>query len=370
MKVAYMFGSLNRGGAETLMLDVFRNFCKKNIEIFGIYRKNGALLDDFIKTNTPLSQIKPHFIIDPVYILQLRKTLKKNHINIIHAHQAIDAIYAKIACIGLEIKVVLTFHGYNYKYGKLNNFLTQKIINRTDLNIYVSRSQRKRYSEKYFVKNEIKQIVIYNGISFEKLNNIKQTSLRHENNIPKSSLLLGSVGNFVPVRDQLTICKALDILDKNSIDFAFIFAGAKSKSYPQLYDDCVNFCNINKISDKVHFLGSRNDIPNILHQLDAFVYSTNHDTFGIALIEAIASGVPVFYNDHEVLEEVCQNGELGIMYKSKNFNDIFNKFMDYLGNKKYYIDKAQADALRVEQMYDIENHINKLEEEYLAIHDS
>lgn len=54
--------------------------------------------------------------------------------------------------------------------------------------------------------------------------------------------------------------------------------------------------------DKVHFMGPRSDVPELLASWDAFLYSTDHDTFGIAVVEAIAAGLPTFVNDWEVMK--------------------------------------------------------------------
>ena len=48
MKVAYLFGSLNRGGTETLYLDFFRKVKNPLFDVVGLYRKNGSLSDDFL----------------------------------------------------------------------------------------------------------------------------------------------------------------------------------------------------------------------------------------------------------------------------------------------------------------------------------
>ncbi len=71
--------------------------------------------------------------------------------------------------------------------------------------------------------------------------------------------------------------------------FSFLFIGGKEKNNPHLYYECLAFCEENQISDNVIFLGSRPDAQVIIPQLDAFIYSSDHDTFGISVIEAIAS---------------------------------------------------------------------------------
>jgi glycosyltransferase involved in cell wall biosynthesis len=366
MKIAYLFGSLNRGGAETLLLDVFK---QSSMDIIGIHRLSGVLYNDYKDSGKQMIQVRPRFILDPAYFISLRRVLKKNKVDIVHAQQAIDALYAWISCLGTGIKIVLTFHGYNTRYGKKKRMLTQSIINLTDLNIYVSNSQIKNYIDFFKVKKIQKQVVVYNGVSFKKFNNIEGMSIKEEFGISNSSILMGSVGNFVSGRDQFTICKFLNLLNQKKVDFAFIFAGGKKDDVPWLFHDCVKYCNDHGLSNKVFFPGSRIDVPNILSQIDAFIYSTNHDTFGIAVIEAMAAGIPVFVNDWEVMVEITDQGKHGIVYKTKDEKDLLSHFLGYLENRSAYQNKAREDALWARDQYSIQAHIESLKEKYQSVID-
>ena len=97
-----------------------------------------------------------------------------------------------------------------------------------------------------------------------------------------------------------------------------------------MYDECVTYCQQNSLLDKVSFLGSRDDVPTILQQLDAFVYATDHDTFGIGVVEAMAVGIPVFVNDWEVMTEITDNGKFATLYKSKDEKDLLRHFLLFL----------------------------------------
>ena len=144
--------------------------------------------------------------------------------------------------------------------------MAQHIINKTDLNLYVSKSQKEEYKERFKIRTDTNQEVVYNGVSFDKFENIKHKALREEFQIAKETIILGSVGNFGAVRDQLTICRFLNILNQKIANFAFIFAGSKNEKEPCLFDECVEYCKKNGLANKVFFPGSRNDIPNILSQ--------------------------------------------------------------------------------------------------------
>lgn len=378
IKVAYLLGSLNRGGTETLLLDVFRNASKNNHDAVGIYRKTGVYENAFLSSGVPMHKLPVGR--NPIsYLLKLRRLLKTNYITVAHAQQPIDALYARMACIGTGIKVVLTFHGYDYTENRFALLVMKSIIGCTDWNIYVSDTQREYYQDKYILKPN-KQTVVYNGISFDKLDNpdtrsatlsrapgIRVENLRVELQLSSDTLLMGSVGNFVQGRDQFTICRFLKLLNEQGVDFHFVFVGKCSEQMPQLYDTCFEFCQQNELSGKVSFLGSRDDVPQILHQLDAFVYSTDHDTFGIAVVEAMAIGIPVFVNDWGVMSEITDGGKQATLYKTKNEEDLLREFMLFLKNKEVYLNKAKQAATFVRKKYSIEKHIEKLKIVYSDI---
>jgi glycosyltransferase involved in cell wall biosynthesis len=311
-----------------------------------------------------------------LYLVRLRHLLKSNNITLVHAQQPIDAFYGLLASILLRIKIVLTLHGYDFADSRMSLILLKFILKITSINIYVSDSQREYYTQKYKL-NTIKQHTVYNGISFDKLHvestifrdaslnrTTNSNNLHLEYQLSTNTLLLASVGNFVPGRDQFTICKFLLHLNKNNVPFQFLFIGKKDLNEPERYDKCVNFVNDNQLSENVHFLGMRNDVPSILRQLDAFIYSTDHDTFGIAVVEAMASRIPVFVNDWVVMTEITEHGKLATLYKTKDEADLFRQFSLYLQQKELFVEKAKLASKVVVEKYNIQNHISNLKSIY------
>lgn len=361
MKIAYMLGSLNRGGMETLLLDVFKNARIAEYSFIGIHRKEGKYQSEFYDTRL-MEQCSPRRGNYIGYLLRLRKLLITNGITIVHAQQYIDGLYAKLACIGTGIKVIETFHGYDFGVGKWNRLLIKLSIKMADAVLFVSNSQKEYYRKAYNLKCDDKISVVYNGVNFDKLQ--KRSSLS-----PKatSKLKFGTVGNFVPGREQSSLCRFLKLLKDRGVDFDFFFVGARSEKEPWQYDDCVQYCQNNGLADCVHFLGSRNDVPQLLESWDAFVYSTDHDTFGIAVIEAIASGLPTFVNDWEVMREITQNGTLATLYKTKDEADLLEKFMLFLQNRDSVWQKACDKADIARETYSIKRHLQSLNTIYQQI---
>jgi glycosyltransferase involved in cell wall biosynthesis len=362
--IAYLLGSLNRGGAETLLLDVFNQAKSNGLNAVCAYRKSGALEDQFLQSGIPFQKINFKNIFSG--LRKLHHFFRIHKVKVAHAHQPIDAFILWILSLFYPVKVIFTMHGYDYSESFFSGFILKFVLKKTNLNIFVSSTQMEYFAVKYHLDLS-RQKVVYNGISFEKMNIARDsdpTSVRQEFKVEEDALLLGMVGNFLPVRDQLTVCRFLKLLHEKNIKFSFIFAGSKSDVFPELYDTCVEFIRVNKLDHLVHFTGSRNDIPMLLNAMDAFVYSTVYDTFGIAVVEAMASGVPVFVNDWKVMQEITDNGKLAIEYQTKNPEDILDKFLEFRENIHLYKIKAKEIQLLIKNRYSIENHISTLKKIY------
>ena len=362
MKVAYLLGSLNRGGTETLVLDVFNNAHKSPFTFIGIHRKGGGYKEQFYNSKAPMYQLNLKHKFDIGYIFRLRKLLLKESITVVHSQQYIDTFYALIASFGTGIKVCQTFHGYDFKVSTIIKKAMKWSIKLSSATIFVTNQQKKYFQQSYQLATKNNLQVVHNGVNLSKLDSVVSEkidlpALPTNNN---ETIVLGTVGNFVAGRDQLTICRFLSLLKKKGVDFVFYFVGAQSPSEPWRYTECVEYCKENDILNNVYFLGSRNDVPGILKKLDAFIYSTDHDTFGIAVIEAIASGIPTFVNDWEVMDEITNHGEWAILYQTKNENDLIEQFTIFLNNYKNNKEVYTYNANQVRQAYSIEQHINKL----------
>jgi len=366
MKITYLLGSLDRGGTETLLLDVFKNANKNNLNANCLYRKSGELEQSFLNSGLEIFKLAvgKNFI---AYLFKLRQRLLKNKTQIVHAQQPIDAFFAYFACLGTNIKILLSLHGYDFNEKKISKFILKFIIKHSDLNIYVSDTQRSYYINKYSLKREI-QAVVYNGISFDKFDKTisANQNLRNELLLHPETILIASVGSFNEVRDQLTLCRFANELKMKGLDFRLLLIGKRIDGCSHFYDNCVDYCENHNLEDNVIFAGVRNDVPQILNQIDSFVYATDHDTFGIAVVEAIAAGLPVFVNNWEVMNEITKNGELATLYNTGDEKDLVQKFMLFLQDKSNYKEKALKSVKIIRNTYNIETHINSLNKLYMT----
>ncbi|MFW5721232.1 MAG: glycosyltransferase family 4 protein [Bacteroidota bacterium] len=326
MKVAHVLSTLTPGGAEILTLDFAKNI-GSGINLSILYFGDGELFDEFKETKLKLIKIKKDVFFFEL-IFKIRRILLQEEIQILHIHSVTNPIPFILATFFTKIKIVITVHGYSL--GK-NKLLTRYFSGKVSRFLYVSESLKFDTLKTTCWQNDEKQKVHYNGIDPNKFI-YPRYKFRYMFDNQDSSILMGMVGNFNTGRNQLKVCQALrKIVDKH-ISFKFVFVGAAQNH--ELYSECFLFCKENKLMDNIIFAGSRTDIPEFLSSLDLFVYASNHDTFGIAVVEAMMSGTAVIVNDLDVFKEITNDGKYACLYKSGDENDLYEKIIYYIQNQK------------------------------------
>lgn len=360
--ILHIIGSLDPGGAEILLLDICNNIRKTNVgkdlNIQILAKKSGKLIEAFKETKNDVS-IMYRNKFDLLYIFKLRKFILDREIQIVHIHSGINFLFVYLATLFLDVKTVLTVHGHSLNKYK---FLKKTVFRYIDQVLFVS-----FYLKSFFLSNneidERKINVVYNGIDKTKF--VSSVSSFVSLDLPKNCIIAGMVGNFNDAKDQLSVCYALKKNILNNQNFHFIFVGGVQNS--RIEKECRKFCEISKISKNVHFLGSRSDVPEILLMLDFFVYASNEDTFGIAVVEAMMSGIPVIVNDLPVFQEITENGNYAQLYKTKDKVDLAEKiefFINHSEKRKELGDRGRKWAL---EHYTIEKHIERLHTIYTEL---
>lgn len=369
MKVAYFIGALNRGGAESLILDICRQHKSVPYDFVCVYRHEGNMSDDFKKSGANLIQVpkKRGYL---RYLCALRKTFISEEVNIVHSQTPSNTLLLAIALLGTGIQIITTFHGYNFGHAPRRQ---RKIVYEVSEKILcVSNHQKQYYEHKWHLPIENKLQVIYNGIDFSKID----SALPRDGRRYDGRIRLAMVGNFVSGRSQNIIVKSIHSLYKLGIcDFDFYFIGRRDDKEGWRYDNCVKYAEAHQLGN-IHFLGSRGDVPELLKTMDGFVYSTEHDTFGIAVIEAIAAGLPILVNDWPVMTEVCN---LGLpetnnairFFRTDDVEDCADKMKELLSdittNKKQLQTNCKQASDVVKRKYSIQKHIENLYAVYQSL---
>lgn len=363
MKIAYFLGTLNKGGFESLILDVCQRHNQTPFEFICMYRHEGAYIQAFKETGATLVHVpcKNKFS----YIIAIRRVIKKYQIDIVHSQTPSNTLVLALALLNMRTKIITTMHGFNFSkvvglYQKIVYHFSKKIL-------CVSEYQKSVYEQNWHLTLNNKLQVIYNGINVHKFDEISYDSNVKYILDGSNPIKLCMVGNFVNVRSQIVIIHSLELLKQRGINnFDFYFIGRRVETECDLYDNCLKYCTDNHLSN-VHFLGAQANVPELLQQMDGFVYSSASDTFGIAVVEALVTGLPTIVNDWVVMKEVTQNGKWATLFETEDSEDCADKIQELIEHLPERKVQAQKIAKEVREEYSIEKHICRLYEVYTDV---
>ena len=361
MRVAFFFGGLNRGGAESLVLDVCKKKSIAPFEIVCLYRKDGDYLDSFKETGVDLLKVEQDGKNPFRFLASFRKAILSNKIDIVHAQTGFNALICMIALTFTHVKLITTFHGLDFASAPW--WKRKPVYQKSKSIICVSGYEKQYYQDKWKLPDDNKLNVVYNGVDFSKLD----IPVPKDNSpvcLNKDCLNMMMVGSFRSIRAHYFLCKVADALNKRGFLFHLYFVGRRDSLEFRYYDCCIDYCNTHNLNEYVHFMGNRSDIPFLLKQMDLFLYASNRDTFGIAVLEAMASGLPVLVNDWAVMKEITNNGELATLFETNNIDDCVSKILAFKKMKEQDPENLEQDcqriSLAVRERYSIEKHIQNL----------
>jgi len=356
---------LNRGGAETLELDVCRNARANGLDLTFVASGGGDLEGEFRDSGIEFVRLQRRLPVDLRLVSQLRRVIAERRIDVVHSHQPVEALHLYLATRGSAVKRVLTLHGF-YP-GAKNELALKFVMPRTEARVVVSREVLKLAQQQGFDTSE-NFFVINNGVDAQRLQG-SQARLRDELGLAANHLIFGMIGNFHSVarKDQLTICKALPRLFAHTPDARFVFVGSRSEDAPRLFDDCVDFCRRAGIAERVYFLGRRSDIADVLGALDVFVLSSLREGSPISVIEAMMMGVPVVLSDIPALREVSGNGEYAALFKTGDAGDLGATLVNLVDDPEYRRALGSSGKQWAMTNFRIETHIANLMKLYSSL---
>ncbi|HYG11961.1 MAG TPA: glycosyltransferase [Pyrinomonadaceae bacterium] len=372
MRVLHLLDSLNRGGAETLALDVCRNARAHGLDLIFAATGGGELEDDFRRSGADFHRLSRTLPLDLKLTGQLQRLISERAIEVVHCHQAVEALHAYLATRGMgRVKRVLSFHLCT---ADAKNRLALKFLApRMDANIAVSRELLACLDTEGGFATARNFHVVYNGVDAARL--LPATTgaggLRAELKLPEGVLLLGMVGNFYADarKDQLTVCRALPAVFRRTANAHFAFAGghAGGDEAARIYRECVNYCHEQGIADRVHFLGQRADVADVLRALDIFVFSSRADSFGVAVVEAMLAGVPAVVSDIGALLEVTNGGEYASVFRTGDADDLARRLLELIEDRERRVRLAGAARQWAVSRFGIETHIANLLKLYKSV---
>lgn len=292
---------------------------------------------------------------------QLRNIVEKGNYDIVHCHTPNASVVTRLVCRKFRkrfgLKVFYTAHGFHFYKGapKLNwmvfypvekfcSCFTDKLItiNQED---YVLAQARFHAKEVHYVPGM--------GIDLSRFENIQadRAAKRLEIGVPEDAFLMLSVGELNENKNHQVIIRALAKANDPKIHYAIAGMGEKRDVLQVLTEEL-------GVSKQVHFLGYRNDIPQLNCASDVFCFPSIREGLGLAAIESMACGLPIITSNVHGINDYSTDGATG--YKCSPFDaDGFAEAINQLKNDVELRARMRLHNIALANKYEI-NHINSL----------
>lgn len=331
MRVLHLISSYGFFGAERVVLELSKALIKSPIEstigIFLNYSNPHTELADYAREfKLPIVEFPCKGKLDIRAVQGIRSYLFDNRIDVVHGHGYKSNIYAWLAVIGLKnIKLVTTCHNWiaKDKITKTYYVLEKLLLRRFHAVIAVSKEVEKNIKALYRKKENI--YYIQNGINTDGFKS--GLSVRSEFNLRENELVIGTVG-------RLSYEKGIDLLLKIAqkvcavnTKVVFIIVGDGP-----LKDNLIKIRDGKGLTDRIIFAGSRKDVENLYRTMDMFILTSRTEGTPMAMLEAMASGLPVIASNVGGIPKIIDHGVNGILIDSvdaKSSCEKINQLLKY-----------------------------------------
>lgn len=306
MRVLQVIDSLRIGGAEVLLRDLAPRLRDRGVhcEVVVLSRSSSQL-----ETSLETQGIAVHDTgVPKLYSLRHVAPLARmmDGFDVVHVHLFPAQLWAVLAASRLRPRVPLITTEHNTWNARRRWWLRPfDIWMYPHFRSIVCNSEATRQDLVHWCPNiAAKTLVISNGIVVEAFDRAQPATLP---TLGPGVLRTVFVGRFEPQKDHDTLLRAVAMLP--SVHLLLLGDGPLRSELEQVVRQL-------GITERVSFLGFRDDVPAILKACDVYVHSTTSDGFGIAACEAMATGLPVLASDVPGLAQVVEGA--GILFPVGN----------------------------------------------------
>ena len=236
---------------------------------------------------------------------------------VICAHFFKAFIACAIASFIYRVPLVNNEHGSAYYRTGYKKYVMQLLRFIPKITICNSNYVMGTIAEQFkFPKNKL--VVVYNPVE----KRLSKKSLIEDISIDANSLVIGHVGGFIKQRDQIILIDAISSLRKKGIDAVLILVGDGPEK-----NNLENTSEELGVNQYVHFIGYTNNIGDWLDLFDIYINPTLDEGFGIAVVEAMLSGVPVIAANAGALKEIIEDNINGLLFLPGNVASLVEKIL-------------------------------------------
>jgi L-malate glycosyltransferase len=234
-------------------------------------------------------------------------------IHLLHVNSYVPGNYARLAAWLTGVPIIIDYwHGFT-RFNPKRRFICRFLEHATDMSLAVSDGVRQHLLQQLSLP-EAKVKVLYNGIDLAKVRcHRDRAEMRRALGISAAKTVVGIVARLDHwAKGHRELFHALaQVQDRYPLRCLVIGGGRRQMEMAAMVQEL-------SLTPMVHFLGHRDDIPDLLAALDIFVLPSHSEGISRSLLEAMAAGLPVVVTNVGGSPEVVQSEINGLLIPAKD----------------------------------------------------
>jgi glycosyltransferase involved in cell wall biosynthesis len=315
MRILHISSVRTFGGGERHLIDLTRGLKDRGHEIFVALRPTNEWQErfDFLPpANIFHASIRNSF---GVFSAQrIARFISEKNIEIIHAHAARDYIPASLVCrLTKNSKFVLTRHVL-FPLKPFHRFTLTNLSRAIAVSSAVAETLRP-------VVPPRKIEIIPNGINTANFTDEERGARRAEfralHEIPPAARVVGTIGELKELKGQRDFILAANEIAARHEQAFFVIVGKDHTINQQFRRELKRMVKVFNLENRFLWLDWVEDMPALLAGFDLFVSASHSESFGLAILEAMASGTPIVATQTEGAKELLRNDESALLVPVK-----------------------------------------------------
>jgi glycosyltransferase involved in cell wall biosynthesis len=288
---------------------------------------------------------------------------------IVHTHTSKAGILGRCAAKLAGVPAVVhTPHGHVF-YGHFGPLASRFFLQVerfmaliTDRLIALTQGERNDYMA-LWVGDPGRIVTIHSGVDVDRYMQAKVNvqEKRRSLGLNTEGLVIGTVGWLLPIKGSMYLLKAMEEVWKGYPDTSLIYVG-KGDLERELREEASRL----GVSERVSFLGWRDDIPEIMHILDIFVLPSLNEGMGRVLVEAMAAGRPVIASNVGGIPDLVIQGKNGLLVPAADIKALARRIECLISDpdkRKEMGEKGRKMAIR----FGSDSMVQKIDQLYLEL---
>lgn len=292
----------------------------------------------------------------------LRKIVEKEQFDLIYCHTPVGAMLARLAGISARkkgTKVIYMAHGFHFYNGApLLNWMiyypAEKFLSRFTDGLITINQEDYRRAQKFHAGKTI--LIPGVGIDLDKFQKKEPTrqEIRNKLGIPEIKIILMSVGELTKRKNHMAVIEALACLKEYDILYVVCGDGPMKARLRARAEEL-------GVRERVKLLGFRKDIAELHKMADIFVFPSLQEGLPVALMEAMASGLPIVASRIRGNEDLIQNNRGGYLVKAQDSKQLAEAISKMIKNPEQR-DKMEKRNLEIIKHYGQNAVLQKMKE--------